>query len=174
MEWLETLYVVCIGIGIIYSLLLLFFGDWSGNFHIPVLQPVILVSGVTAFGGCGILLSRLTAYAPGIVLLLSLMGGAILAVLSYFFWIKPMEKTESSTGYSMQELTGRLGLVSTSIPASGLGEVLVTMVSGTTHHMASSLEQKPIPEGTKVVVVEVKDHVLYVVPFEKENGERVV
>jgi hypothetical protein len=54
----------------------------------------------------------------------------------------------------------------TSIPAEGLGEVLITMVGGTTNHMAASIDREAIREGTRVVVIDVRDHVLYVTPFQ--------
>lgn len=180
---LETIYIVCLVFGLIYTLVTLIFGhsvaDWleQVHFHLPVLQPVLLVSGLTAFGGAGYLLSHLTSFSAGVVLALAIVVGAGLAVASYFLYVEPMSRAENSTGYSMAQLNGKLGEVSTTIPADGLGEVLVTLVSGTTHHMAASVDQTPIREGTRVVVVEVRDHVLFVTPFpefsEKEMKKHV-
>jgi membrane protein implicated in regulation of membrane protease activity len=38
--------------------------------------------------------------------------------------------------------------------------------------MAASLDGIPIKQGTRVVVVEVRDHVLYVTPFPHEASEK--
>jgi membrane protein implicated in regulation of membrane protease activity len=76
----------------------------------------------------------------------------------------------------MSQLQGKIAEVATTIPAVGLGEVYVSVVSGTVYHMAASMEKQMIKEGTRVVVVEVRDHVLYVTPFpeylEEETSER--
>ncbi|MGQ7279208.1 NfeD family protein [Brevibacillus thermoruber] len=174
---MDTVYLICMTFGLVYTLMTLFWGgavsDWLEQAHLPVLQPVLLVSGITAFGAAGLLLSRLTSFSAWTVLGLAAAGGAALAVLAYFVWVEPMAKAENSTGYSMQQLVGQIGEVWTSIPSGGLGEVLIAMVAGTTHHMAASVDGEPIREGTRVVVVEVRDHVLHVTPFphyeEKES-----
>ncbi|WP_421617433.1 serine protease [Brevibacillus sp. TJ4] len=166
---METIYLTCLVGGLIYALITLFLGDaisdLIGEISLPLLQPILLVSGITAFGGIGFLLTRLTTLSVVQVLLFAVLAGALLAVGAYFLWIKPMGKAEMSIGYSMEQLQGKIGEVGTTIPAEGLGEVLISMVSGITHHMAASVDKQQIPEGTRVVVVEVRDHVLYVVPF---------
>ncbi|HBZ81398.1 MULTISPECIES: serine protease [Brevibacillus] len=170
---LETVYMVCLVSGIIYTVLSLLFGDavsdWLDHFHLPLFQPITFVSGLTAFGGAGYILSRFTSLSDLVVFVLSAVIGAGLAVFAYFLWVKPMSQAENSTGYSMTQLGGKLGEVGTTIPAEGLGEVLLPMLSGTTYHMAASLERVSIPQGTRVVVVEVRDHVLYVIPFQPES-----
>lgn len=176
---LLIIYLLCLICGLIYTLVTLFFGhvtDWLGQVHVhlPVLQPILLVSGITAFGGAGYLLTRFTSLASGVVLVLAFACGLVLAVAAYFLWVEPMNRAENSIGYSMSQLTGKIGEVVTTIPSQGLGEVLVSMVSGTTNHMAASLDRELIREGVRVVVVEVRDHVLYVTPFpDNEEKERM-
>jgi membrane protein implicated in regulation of membrane protease activity len=172
LSWLESIYLICIGVGLLYSFITLFFGDsvtdWLHGVHLPALQPILWVSGLTAFGGVGFLLSRLTSFSVPTILALAFLGGAALAVAAYFIWVEPMSQAETSTGYSMLQLVGRVGEVWTTIPANGLGEVLISMVSGTTNNMAASLTNEPIKEGTRVLVVEVREHVLYVTPLQNQ------
>jgi membrane-bound ClpP family serine protease len=169
MSALETIYLICLGVGLVYALVTLFVGDaisdMLGELHLPILQPILMVSGITAFGGTGFLLTRLTELSVATVIIFALLVGSLLAMAGYFLWVKPMSKAEASTGYSMDQLPGNIGEVGTTIPAEGLGEVLVTLVSGTTYHMAASVDGEVIPSGMRVVVVEVRDHVLYVTPF---------
>ncbi len=169
MSWQEIFFLSCLGFGLIYTLIVLFAGDFSGHFmghvELPVLHPLSWVSGLTSFGGIGFLLVRLTRLSTTSVFLLAIAGGILLAVAAYFVWIKPMSKAEASTGYTMRELEGRIGEVSVTIPANGYGEVLISMVNGTTNHIAASLEQTPIKEGNRVVVVQVKENILYVVHY---------
>ncbi|MFD2370405.1 NfeD family protein [Brevibacillus sp. GCM10020057] len=178
MEALESIYIVCLVCGVLYALAALIFGHTGADFtghghvHLPLFQPMLLVSGATAFGAAGYLLTRFSSLSALVVLGLSVLIGSALAMASYFLWIKPMNRAENSTGYAMSQLCGKLGEVSTTIPANGLGEVLVKMVSGTTFHMAASLEGAVIREGTRVVVVEARDHVLYVTPFPDDRTEK--
>lgn len=172
---LETVFMVCLVSGLLFSLITLLFGDtvsdWLGQLHLPFAQPILFISGITAFGGAGYLLTKYTSFAVLTVLILAVFIGMTLAFASYFIWIKPMSNAENSTGYSMSQLGGKLGEVGTTIPAKGLGEVLLPMVSGTTYHMAASLEGEMIPQGARVVVIEVRDHVLYVTPFQTDSLE---
>jgi membrane protein implicated in regulation of membrane protease activity len=169
---LVTLYLICIGIGVVFAFVTILFGDSHGHTvmgHIPLMQPVSLVSGITAFGGAGILLSSLTLFSPPLTFWLSVCSAVLISFISYFVWVRPMKDAESSTGFSVYQLSGKLGEVLTAIPANGLGEVIVTMVNGRSNHMAASYDSQSIGVGTRVVVVEVKNHVLYVTPFEKEE-----
>ncbi|USG66770.1 serine protease [Brevibacillus ruminantium] len=171
----DIIYLVCMITGLVYTLFTLFFGDsvseWMAQTELPVFQPLLLISGLTAFGASGYLFTRFTSFSPWTVFAFAVIVGFVLAVTAYFTWIKPMENAENSIGYTMQQLSGMVGEVLTTVPAEGLGEVIVTMVSGRTNHMAASLEREVIPEGTKVVVVDVRDHVLYVTPFHN-SGEK--
>jgi membrane-bound ClpP family serine protease len=170
---LETIYLVCVAFGLVYALVTFFVGeavsDWLQHAHLPVLQPVLWVSGLAAFGGTGFLLTQLTAFSAATTAALAAVGGVALAIAAYFIWVEPMSEAENSTGYSMRQLVGHVGEVWTSIPANGFGEVLITLVSGTTHHIAASASSEPIPEGTRVLVVEVSNHVLYVAPFQPDE-----
>ena len=174
MDWAVTLYVVCIGFGLVYAICMLLFSDilghWLGHIEIPVLQPVTLVSGVTAFGGSGLLLTQASSFSPEMIMLLAVVAGAAIAVLSYFVWVEPMERAETTIGYSIQELVGQTGEVLTAIPADGVGEILITMVSGRSNHIAASMTNSPIPEGARVIVLKVSDHVLYVERLEEREG----
>lgn len=171
----DIIYLVCMFTGLVYTLITLFFGDaaseWMAQTELPVLQPILLVSGLTAFGASGFLLTRFSSFSPLMTAAIAVLAGIVIAVAAYFTWIKPMENAESSVGYSMQQLTGMIGEVLTTVPADGLGEVLITMVSGRTNHMAASFDKEMIREGTRVVVIDVRDHVLYVAPLQNSEDK---
>ncbi len=170
------LFLACVGIGLVAALIALLFGDAASHglihLEVPFLQPVTLIGGITVFGGSGLLLLRLTRLSPGLVSLTAAGLAVLSAVTGYFIWVKPMARAEQSVGYSIKELAGRIGEVITTIPPDGVGEILLPLVSGMSNQIAASLEQMPIPAGTRVVVVDVRDHVLYVVPFEEERRTR--
>lgn len=173
-------YWMCLSGGVLFALVSIIFGDVLGDIfdgvfdalsfdHVDFLHPMVLVGGVTIFGGSGVMLSRYTAMEPVPVALLSLMIAIALSILVYFAYVKPMKNSENSTGFSMKDLVGKIGEVSVPIPVGGYGEVILKVGAGNTNQIAATLDQADIPAGTRVVVGETKDGVLYVFPYDKEE-----
>ncbi|PWK05222.1 NfeD family protein [Tumebacillus permanentifrigoris] len=91
---------------------------------------------------------------------------AIVALVAYFIYIPSMQRAETSTGFSMQDLVGKIGEVTVSIPKKGgYGEVLILIGGSHTNQIAGSFNGEPIPEGTRIVIVKAERHTLYVTPF---------
>lgn len=171
-----TAYWICLLGGLFFAVVTLLFGDLLdgalegldfdgfGEF----LDPLSLVGGLAVFGGAGIVLTEATDLGTGLTAAVAAVIGLALALALHFVYVKPMKQSENSTGFSMQEYRGKLGEVITTIPARGYGEVLVRMGASNTFQAAASFEGEPIPRGTRVVVVEVRDGDLWVAPFEDE------
>ncbi|MBP3961149.1 NfeD family protein [Paenibacillus lignilyticus] len=170
---MEGLFMGCLVGGILFAIVSVVLGDWlsasldgmldflSLDGH-PILQPMAIVGGITVFGGAGLLLDRHTGLGPAIVLVLSILCAVAAALGVYYFYVRPMQKTENSTGYSMKELAGTIGEVSVPIPAKGYGEVMIRVGAGLTSHIASSHDGVLIPNGSRVVVINVEGHSLMV------------
>jgi len=170
---METLYWICFIFGILYTIIVVIFGDilestmdatleWLQLDNLPFIQPITLIGGISIFGGAGILLSRYSQLHTGYTFLLSLAIGMFGVILLYFIYVKPMENAETSLAYSVSQLVGKLASVSVSIPAEGFGEVIVKTGAGVSNHIAASFDQKPIAAEQSTVVVEVKEGILYV------------
>ncbi len=163
---MEGLYMACLIGGVVYALISVIFGDLlDGIFDflsLDFLQPMTLVGGITVFGGAGVMLSRYTSLGAWPVGLISLLIAIVAGIAVFFLYVKPMENSENSIGFTMQSLAGALGDVTVPIPAEGYGEVLVKVGAGHTNQIAASFDNKEIPSSARVVVVEVKDSVLYV------------
>ncbi len=76
-----------------------------------------------------------------------------------------MSNAESSTSISVHDLKGKVGEVITTIPATGMGEVLIQSPSGSWNEIAASFDKEEIKQGKKVLVVEIKEQILYVSEF---------
>ena len=170
-------YWACFSGGVLFALITIIFGDVLGDAldgffdflsmdHLDCMQPVVFVGGITILGGCGIMLSRYTDLALLPVAIISLTLSVVISVIVYFSYVKPMKNSENSTGYSMQDLIGKIGEVSVPIPVGGYGEVLIKGGPGLTNQIAANMDQAEIPAGTRVVVGEVKEGVVYVFLFE--------
>jgi hypothetical protein len=170
---METMYLACLIVGILYAVVSVIFGDWlsqalDGVFDFlssegwSFLQPMTLVGSITVFGGAGYLLTEYSALGGWSILLLAALIAAAAGAAVYFLYVRPMENSENSIAFSMQSLPGALGEVIVPIPGEGYGEVLLKVGAGVTNQIAASFEGKPIPAQSKVVVVDVKDGTLYV------------
>lgn len=89
-----------------------------------------------------------------------------MSVLLYLGFVKPMNKSEMSTGFSMRELPGKIGEITVPVPAQGFGEVMVRFGPANTLHTAASFDHRTLPAGTKVVIVEVSEGVALVSELE--------
>ncbi|MNR55843.1 hypothetical protein D3C85_1763010 [compost metagenome] len=77
-----------------------------------------------------------------------------------------MRQSENSTAFSMRELTGKIAEVTVPIPQHGYGEVMVKVGAGFTNQIAASLDGTWLVSGSRVVIVEVKEDVLFVALLE--------
>lgn len=143
--------------------------DFMSGDHLHMLQPMVLFSGITVCGGAGILLTHYTGWGTASVLLAAVGCALVLSLLVYFFYVRPMQQSENSVAFSMQDFVGTVGEVIVPIPVNGYGEVLVRMGAGNTNQIAASFEGTAIQAGAKVVTVEVKEGTLYVSCLDKEE-----
>lgn len=166
---LETIFWTCLIGGVVFALLTVLLGDlldgiMEGLTEIgfPIFRPITLVGSVTTFGATGIILSTITTLAITYLLIWAILAAILSFFLLYFFYVRPMKEAENSTAFRLSDLKGRIGEVTVTIPAHGFGEVMILTSAGNTNQIAASMDQTDIPQGTKVIVVDVKDHTLFV------------
>lgn len=176
---MQTLYLGCLALGVIFAIVSVLLGDIIGSaldgifdvVSLDFLNPTVLAGAVTVFGGAGVLLTRYSTLDNGPIAALAVLTAAFMGVLMYFGFVKPMDKRQTSNGFSMQDLPGRIGQVTVPVPAEGYGEVMVKFGAANSLHTASSFDQRPLAAGTRVVVVEVSEGVALVSAFEQRRGE---
>ncbi|UOQ84101.1 NfeD family protein [Gracilibacillus salinarum] len=132
--------------------------DGLGEFF----NPLLVFGTLSVVSGAGVLLTKYSAMLPVLVLLISLLIGFGAYLLIYYFLVIPMSNAESSASISVQDLVGEVGEVITSIPEKGMGEIFISRANGSRNETAVSFDNKVIKQGQQVVVVEVKDQILYV------------
>ncbi|MBA4496019.1 NfeD family protein [Paenactinomyces guangxiensis] len=88
------------------------------------------------------------------------------AMLSFFllyaFYVRPTKTAENSAGFRLDDLKGKIGEVTVTIPARGYGEVMVLTSGGHTNQIAASVNKVEIPRGSTVIVLDIQDHILLV------------
>lgn len=165
---IETIYLILLIISGVATILYLFFGDvLEGADEIsPLLNPVLILAFITFFSAGGFILEKATNLHSVIIIIIAVFIAALLDLLLNVFVLVPMKSAEQSLSYTEKSLEGRVGKTIVSIPHQGFGEVVIESYSGMISKPAASFEDTPIEEGKEVLVIEVKDGVLYVTPYQ--------
>jgi membrane protein implicated in regulation of membrane protease activity len=163
---LVTIYLYGLIISGVLTVLYVLFAD---VFHfdapgdgLPFLNPVLIFAFITILSASGYLFERLSSLHSLLILGISAVIAFILVTLLNVFVLVPLSSAEESLVYKESDLRGRIGTVITPIPADGYGEVMIENASGRIAKPAVSFDGKAVPNGTKVLVVQVKDGVLEV------------
>jgi membrane protein implicated in regulation of membrane protease activity len=169
----EQLFWACLAGGVLFAIVTVVFGDLLSHAldgildflsvdAVRKLRPMVIVSVITAFGGAGLLVLHYTPLGSGLAVLLASAAAIAVGILVYVAYVRPMENSENSTGFSIRELSGRIGEVLVPIPPRGYGEVLVKVGAGHTNQIAASFDGDTLEAGVRVVIVEVRDDTLFV------------
>ncbi len=167
---LENIYLFMLILAGILTILYLFLGDFlDGIGEIsPFLNPALILAFITFFSASAYILEITTSLSTMLIAAISITIAFILdAVLNIFVFI-PMASAEESLSYTEDSLKGRVGKIIISIPMDGFGEMIIKSKSGTISKPAASYDNETINEGQQVLVIEVKNGVLYVIPYEEE------
>lgn len=102
------------------------------------------------------------------LIVVTVVTGVVL--LNIFVVIPFRSRSENSSATSIQQLEGKEGTVLVSITADGVGEVLVYTGFTKINKMAKIYENGKDPisfieQGTNILVMDVKDSILYVIPY---------
>lgn len=181
----STIYLICFGVGLVFSIVTTTMGHIFGGGHgehldgsgghaeagadasdlpgISALSPMILSCFTTAFGGLGMLLSRIEATrnpllsAPLALLASFMISGALLFLLR-----KMIQKTQGSSESKVASLPGSIATIITPIPVNGVGEI--AYVQGGTRYTAPAREEQgaSVPNGQTVTITRVVGAQFYV------------
>lgn len=163
---IQTIYLYTLIISGSLIILYLFFGDVIEGISEATgfLNPVLILAFLTFLSAIGYVLEALTGLNSILILVIAAIVSIILDTLLNVFVLIPLANSEESLVYTEDSLKGRLGNVIIPIPENGFGEVLIESISGRISKPAASFDNKVIEEGKKVLVIDIKDGVLYVVP----------
>ncbi len=163
---IETIYlyvlIICAGLAV----LLVIFGDIF-DFDGPI-DPMLAIPWLAFTSLFGYLGERLLGWNH---LMLFLLSGAIASILVFllnFYVLMPLKNAESTISISEKDMEGNTATVVTPIPISGMGEIQFKSVTGSISRPAAfyAPQKRPIERGAQVLIIEIKDRVCYVVPYE--------
>ena len=168
---LTTIYLICFGVGLVFAIVSTFLAEVFGGHdahaghagagfdvhHMPgfsVFSPTTIASFVTAFGGFGLIFSKIKAtQSVWLSAPLALIAGLAVATFVVVTFNKIFRATQGSSEGRVAELFGQSATVITPIAAGGVGEI--AYVQGGTRYTAAArtLDDTPIASGTPVRIV---------------------
>lgn len=165
---LEQIYLYGLIISGILTFLIVLFHDVFAGLELPdFLNPTLVLSFLTIFSACGYLLERLALLNSLLISAIAAVTAILLVSLLNIFILVPLSSAEESLAITETDLKGRIGIVITSIPTDGFGEVLIESNSGSIAKPAVSFKADAIPSQTAVLVIDVQNGILHVVPYEQ-------
>lgn len=165
---MEQIYLYTLLIMGAVTILYVFFGDVAEGIGegVPFFNPTVMMAFVTFVSAAGYILEATTSWYSWIILIASIVIGAVLDILLYFFFLLPMSLAEVSTAYTDESLAGEIGKVITPIPTDGYGEIVIDTVNGLLSKRATGFDNEEIAYGKEVLVIDVKEGTFLVREYE--------
>ncbi len=173
-----TIYFVCLGVGVLFTLVSAVFGHLFGHGHdsvvdgshghveagadssdapgVSAFSPTVIASFVTAFGGLGIIFSEIPATKnPWISAPLSLAGGFFISFIVLTILRKLFSHTQSSSESKVASLVGQSAMTNCSIPENGVGEIVYVQAGSRYTAPAREVNGTAIASGKPVKIVRI-------------------
>ena len=180
-------YAVCFGVGLLFAIVSAFMGHLFGGHDADVnvgtgghaeagfqdtgmpglspFSPTTITAFITAFGGLGMVFSRIEATSnPWISTPLALLGALLIAVAVVWLFGTVFHKVESSSESRIATLIGMTATVITPIPADGVGEIAYVQAGSRYSAPARNERGAPVANGQTVKIVRVVGTQFYVTP----------
>jgi hypothetical protein len=145
--------------------------DHSGVPGISFFSPTVLSCFVTAFGACGLILSRIRwTNSIWISAPISAAAGFLMAGLAFLIFNWMFSKTESSSEGTVALLVGKPASIITPIPANGVGEI--AYIQGGTRYTAPARTESgaPMPSGRPVRITRIVGTEYFVETLESQTA----
>jgi hypothetical protein len=126
------------------------------------INPIVLVSFLTIFGGMGIIGTVYMRWVSILVFLLALASGVLVAFVLYKLIAVPLYKSENTSNVHQGQLIGTAAEVDTGILKDGFGKIKYSVNSIRYTAPAKHIEGKALIQGQKVVICRIEENVFYV------------
>jgi membrane protein implicated in regulation of membrane protease activity len=181
-------YAVCFGVGLLFAIVSAFLGHLFGghDVHLDVgtgghaeagfqetgmpglspFSPTTITAFLTAFGGLGLIFTKIEAtHSPWVSAPLALLGALIIAAGVVWVFGTVFHKVESSSESRMATLVGMTATVITPIPADGVGEIAYVQAGSRYSAPARNDRGVLVASGQTVKIVRVVGTQFYVAPI---------
>jgi membrane protein implicated in regulation of membrane protease activity len=183
-------YMVCFGVGLLFTVISAFMAEVFGGDHggghdahheigtdghaevgynmpgFSAFSPTVVTSFVTAFGGFGMIFTKIEAtQSPWISAPLSILIALVIAAGVLWLFQEIFHRTQGSSESHVVSLVGQTVTIITPIPENGVGEI--AYVQGGTRYSAPARAEDgaSVRNGQTVKVTRVVGSQFYVTPF---------
>ena len=187
MDTLFFIYLVCFGVGLLFTLVSAFAADVFGGHDVHVdaggeahaeagfdshdmpgfspLSPTTIATFITAFGGLGMMFHRIEATRGAwISAPLAMLGGFAIAFAVFVLFRAIFSRTQSSSEGKVLELVGETATVITPIPVNGVGEIAYVQ-TGSRYTAPARVESGvALRNGQTVVITRIAGTQFFVAP----------
>ncbi len=128
-------------------------GDGAGD--LTIFSPVTIGAFLAVFGAVGLITAVGFDMDARLSLLLAGISAAVISLLVAMVYSRLLIELHGSTNIAEAEMVGLAGVVTTPIPADGLGEVRFDVHSERMSRPARAADGAAIPRGVTVVIEQV-------------------
>ena len=166
------MYFIMFGVGIVFVLLTLVFGELEGVPSLSFLKPTLIAALLVVTGGLGLLLEPRLSDPLGawIVFALCFSIGLVVAATLQRFVITPLLKGQNTSTFNMQDTIGQSAEVIALIPQGGYGKIRYTISGSTVTSPAKSEDGDLLPIGTRVEIIYIQGSTYFVRNCNKEES----
>jgi membrane protein implicated in regulation of membrane protease activity len=137
--------------------------DHSGLPGVSFFSPTVLSCFVTAFGACGLILSRIEATrSVWVSAPLSALAGVLMAGIAFLLFNAMFKATQSSSESQVASLLGQTASTVSPIPANGVGEIAYVQGGSRYTAPARTEDGKEVPAGKPVRITRIVGTQYYV------------
>ncbi len=181
-------YSVCFGVGLLFAIVSAFLGHLFGGHDVDVnvgtgghaeagfqdtgmpglspFSPTTITAFITAFGGLGMIFSRIKATeSPWLSAPLALLGALIIAAGVVWLFGTVFHKVDASSESRVATLVGMSATVITPIPASGVGEIAYVQAGSRYTAPARNEGGGAVAAGQTVKIIRIVGTQFYVAPI---------
>ena len=180
-------YSVMFGVGLLFAIVSAFLGHLFGGHDVDTdvgtgghaeagfqdtgmpglspFSPTTITAFITAFGGLGMIFSRIQATeSPWISAPLALLGALIIAAGVVWLFGTVFHKVDASSESRVATLVGMTATVITPIPANGVGEIAYVQSGSRYTAPARNERGAPVASGQTVKIARIVGTQFYVTP----------
>jgi membrane protein implicated in regulation of membrane protease activity len=128
-------------------------GDGAGD--LTIFSPVTIGAFLAVFGAVGLITAVGFDMDARLSLLIAGVSAAVISLLVAMLYSRLLIELHGSTNIAEGEMVGLAGVVTTPIPAGGLGEVRFDVHSERMSRPARAVDGAAIPRGAAVVIEQV-------------------
>ncbi|MCB9892576.1 MAG: NfeD family protein [Planctomycetes bacterium] len=164
----ETVYLTCLFVGLFFALGSLLLSnivgsdgdlgadgaDGSDGPHLGPWSPPVIAIFLVGFGGVGYYTCEL-GYGLAVSVPVATAGGFVTGGVGAWILAKFIAISEGDSNITSRSLIGAFAEVVTSIPAQGMGEIVVAAMGSRLTGPAVSAHHEPIPAGSTVRILQI-------------------